>query len=64
MEQTTDYKKDIIIAKRDPTDKDLYEAVTIWVSNEYSPRRVFMGENGRWVFIGKFYEEPVQKLKG
>ena len=49
----------IILANRDPTEKDNVPASpplgVIWVSKEYTPNRVFRGDGKKWRFIGKFH---------
>ncbi len=47
----------VLLAMRDPTPADDIGECTIWVSVEYVPNRVFSGNSGTWVFVGKFYPE-------
>lgn len=47
----------LVYAMRDPTEKDTNYPFTVWISKEYTPHRVFMGEEGKWEFVGKFYPE-------
>jgi len=51
----TDGLPHVVIANRDPTEKDTHFENAYWVSKEYTPFRVFRGGNGKWVFVGKFH---------
>lgn len=45
----------ILFAYRDPTPDDVNYSLCYWVSMEYIPYRVFVGEKGKWQFTGKFF---------
>jgi len=47
----------VIYGPRDPTAQDCDSDWTLWISIEYLPHRVFQGQNGQWLFIGKFNPE-------
>lgn len=47
----------VIYATRDPGELDKDFGWTLWISVEYLPHRVFQGQNGKWLFIGKFTPE-------
>lgn len=49
-----DYQTCFLYASRDPTENDVNHSYTVWVSTEYTPNRVFVGQKGKWKFIGKF----------
>ena len=48
----------VLRASRDPNQKDTNFPLTLWISQEYTPWRVFEGEKGVWRFIGKLYPDP------
>lgn len=61
MNNIPNYKQCICLYGRDPTELDLNDEETVWISLEYSPHRVFRGKDGKWKFIGKFY--PISEAK-
>jgi len=47
----------VVFTNRDPGEHDTLDNI-MWISTEFIPYRVFVGGNGRWVFMGKLMPEP------